>query len=220
MGGKRRDRELMLTGARKFTSNSEELHLLDRYYYLLVNTDYLREAVYGFFVDGKSYEQLTVDFKIHKNYVRNVIYKEVKRLFEEVTEDPFALITNKEYEIGDNSREQLVDVLINRIERMIKNQKTRRFDELVDYMLVDLKEQGEFDTEYNGKIDEQEFGALINRLQYLSKPYLDSFFDVVDKKMVGYIAYLLTTSNRKLSERDKAKKQEICEVWFLPYEER
>lgn len=218
MGGKYRDLRLVLSNARKFTSNTDQLHLLERYHYLLVNTEYLRDEVYDFFIHEIGYKQLEEEYHINPNYIRNIIYKEVTRLFEDISEDPFALVRYKDYEIDQDEKDHLVDIMIQRIDRLIKTQGIRRTDDLLDYMVLDLRNYAEDYKEEDGEIDLNLHEDTIKRLQYLSKPYLELLFNRSNKRNLGYIIHLLTTSERKLSERDKIKKQELCDLWFIPTE--
>ena len=216
MGSKYRDIKLMLTGAKQYTETKEELDMLEKYYFLVVNTDYLREDVYAFLVDQKTYKEIVEEFGVHENYVRNIIYKEIKRLFDDITEDPFALIRYKDYMEDYELRREKVEVLNQRLERIISNLTVRRTNDLLDYMVVNLEKYGNGYSEYEGDIDRELLDDTVERLQYLSQPYLDKLFSVVDDRIVGYIVYLLTTNNRRLSSRDVGVKEEICDMWYLP----
>ena len=216
MGSKYRDVKLMLTGIKKYTETKEELEMLEKYYFLIVNTDYLREDVYAFLVDQKTYKEIVAEFGVHENYVRNIIYKEIKRLFDDITEDPFALVRYKDYMEDYELRKEKVEILNQRLERIISNLTVRRTNDLLDYMVVNLEKYGNGYAEYEGDIDRELLDDTVERLQYLSQPYLDKLFGVIDERIIGYIVYLLTTNNRRLSSRDVGVKEEICDMWYLP----
>jgi len=218
MGGKHRDKELMLLSARKYTSNPEELYLLERYFYLLVNTDFLKPAVYAFLINGKTYKQVSEEFNLKESYMRNFIYKNVRNVFDEISGDPLAFIRYKNDDMRRTDRENEIDRLTDRIDILIKKRDIRRHDGLLDYMLVDFSKYGEQCDNRDGKIDEEEYEEFIKRMQYISKPYLESLFNLVDENIFGYIVYLLTAGERRLSDRDKIKKKELMDLWLFPSE--
>ena len=216
MGSDYRDVKLMLSGVSKYTTNKEELRMLESYYFLLVNTDYLREDVYAFLVDQKTYKEVVEEFGVHENYIRNIIYKEVRRLFSDLTEDPFAIVRNREYMDDPEKREEIVDILNQRLERVISNLTVKRTNDLMDFMVINIEKYSDNYAEYEGEIDSEVLDDVVMRLQYLSQPYLERLFERMDKRVLGYIVYLLSTSNRKLSGRDIGVKEEICDMLFLP----
>lgn len=216
MGSDYRDVKLMLSGVSKYTTNKEELRMLESYYFLLVNTDYLREDVYAFLVDQKTYKEVVEEFGVHENYIRNIIYKEVRRLFSDLTEDPFAIVRNREYMDDPEKREEIVDILNQRLERVISNLTVKRTNDLLDFMVINIEKYSDNYAEYEGEIDSEVLDDVVMRLQYLSQPYLERLFERMDKRVLGYIVYLLSTSNRKLSGRDIGVKEEICDMLFLP----
>lgn len=216
MGSKYRDVKLMMAGVRKFTNNQREIDMLEKYYFLIANTDYLREDVYAFLVDEKTYREVVEEFGVHENYVRNIIYKEVNRLFEDITEDPFAFVRYRDYKEGFENREEVVEILNQRLEQIISNLTVRRTNDMLDYLVVNIEKYSDPYTEYEGDIDREVLDDILTRIQYLSQPYLERLFGMMDKRVLGYIVYLLSTNNRNLSKRDVNRKEEICDMLFLP----
>jgi len=219
LGGNYRDKELMINRARKYTSDCMELKMLERYFYLLVNTDYLHEAVCMYYVDGKSQKQISDKTGYRESYIRNLVYRDVKRLFNDLSVDPYAFVRYPDTNMETLAREKEVDRILKRIELMIKKQELRRYDSLMDYMLIDFSRYGEPNNKFEGFLDEEEYTEFVRRMQYLSKPYLQSFFNIVDKRIPGYIHYLLTTGDGRLTERDRERKKELAAMWLFPSNE-
>ena len=215
LGSSYRDIRLMRMSSKKITRDAAELHLLERYYHLLVNTDYLREEVYEFLVGQKTYEYISNTYGTHKNYLRNVIYKEVQKIFEDIADDPFAVVRYGDY-VSEEDRKDLVDILTERIEVLISNHQLIYAENLSEFMVMDIEKHSDVYREYNGAIDEELFYDTVDRLKYLSKPYLNALFTKIDRRLLGYILYLLNTKDSNLSERDINNKQVIKESWFLP----
>lgn len=216
LGGKYRDIELLRVKARKYTSDELEIKLLEKFFFLLVNTDYLEDEAYAFLVEGKSYRQIVEEYNIKYSTLKNKIHHNTKRVYEDLVEDPLALIRYPSEYVTKKEKEDAVDRLLDRIEVIIKNYTIVKIDNLLDYMLVDFSKYSERYDNKDGKIDSQEYEQFIKRMQYLSKPYLERIFQMVDKHILGYVTYLLTTSDRRLSERDLIKKKELCELWLFP----
>lgn len=199
--------------SRKITQDSAELHLLERYYHLLVSTDYLRDEVYDFLVRRMRYKEISATRGVNENYLRNIIHKEIQRIYDDITEDPFALVR---YESRSDDKKELVSILIDRIDVLISHHNIIVAEDLGDFMVLDLGEYSEEYNEFDGEINEELFYETIERLKYLSKPYLNTLFEQMDQRLLGYVVYLLGTKDRNLSERDKNKKQSVKELWFLP----
>lgn len=216
MGSKYRDVKLMMTGARKYTSDPREIEMLEKYYYLIANTDYLREDVYAFLVDEKSYKEVVEEYGVHENYIRNIIYKEVNRLYEDITEDPYAFVRYKDYRDQFENPEEVVEILNQRLEQIISNLTVRRTNDMLDYLVVNIEQYSEQYSEFEGEVDTETLDDMLTRLQYLSQPYLEKLFGMMDKRLLGYVVYLLSTNNRNLSKRDVNKKEEICDMLFIP----
>lgn len=218
LGGKNNNKDIFKVNIGRFTENSDELHLLERYHYLIVNTDFLRDESYDFFVNGKGYKQIIEQYGINENYMRNIIYREVTRVFEEISDDPLAVVRYRNYVEDKRERKELVERLIEQIETIIKKSNIRKTDKLKEYMLVDFGEYAGNDKYESTDIDENEYEEFVERMKYLSQPYLKKLFGMVDTNIFNYIDYLLTTPDRKLSDRDKDKKQELTDTWLFPNE--
>lgn len=213
LGGKQRDKDIMLLKARKYTSDKEELYLLQQFFHLLVYTNYLPQKLYAFYVEGKTYQEVSDRYGIKKEYMRNYIYRNVKKIFHDLTGDPLYHIVQKQSNTSDKEKE--TDRLINRINGLIKTHETIRKDDLLDNLLIDFRKYAKEEYQ-NQKIDEIAYEQFIERMQYVSKPYLQRMFKLLDSEIFSYVVYLLTTTNRRLTERDKVKKEELIELWMLP----
>lgn len=217
LGSNYRDIRLMRMSSKKITRNEGELHLLEQYFQLLVSTDYLRVEVYDFLVGQKTYKEISEQHDVNENYLRNIIYKEIQRVYEDITEDPFALVRYPDYfEGGPEEKAEQVDILTDRLEVLLSNHNLVVAEDLSEFMVMDISEKAESYREYNGEIDTDLFYETVDRLKYLSKPYLNTLFNRMDKRILGYVMYLLITRDRNLSERDQNNKQMIKETWFLP----
>lgn len=216
IGSNYRDIRLLRIGSKKITKNAQELHLMERYFHLLVNTDFLRRDVYDFLVRQRTYKEVSERHGVNQNYLRNIIYREIKRVFTDISDDPYALIRYRDYVPTDEDRENAVQELTRRIELLIENHEVIRANDLTDFMVMDIGDFAEEYTEYDGEIDNAMFKEIVDRLRYLSKPYLNTLFEHMDKKMLGYVIYLLITRERNLSDRDKRNKEVIKDTWFLP----
>lgn len=211
-----RDINVLKSNMGVYTRTPGELYLMELYYHLLVETDYLTEILYDFLVVGNTYEEIERKHGIAHSYIRNVVYKGIKRLFEDVVEDPYGLIMCREDRTNEEQRIR-VEASINRLEVIIKSHDLIRTDNLGEYLVLDLETKADNYREYAGKIDEDLLYATMDRLKYLSKPYLETLFGVMDKRILGYLVYLMSTKEVRLSDRDKEMKRVLAETWFIPY---
>lgn len=213
LGGKSGDIRLFRAGAKKFTSDEKELLLLERYFVLIVYTDYLRPEVKEFFVNRKSYKQIYEMFPdMGDGYLRTLIYNERNRLFGDLVVDPLYEVKIKNLAVEE------VKALTDRIDELIKKQTIIDSVNPLDYLYIDLKEFADIDREFNRYVKDQDFIQSAKKLQSISKPYMEMVLNAIDKKLLGYFVYLLTTKDDSLTDKDKIKKRQLREVWWLPNE--
>jgi len=216
LGGKFRDERLMKTGIRRFTSNEKEIDILKKYYFLLVNTDYLREEVYELFIGQKTHKEVVEEYRVHENYMRNIVHLEVKRVFKELTEDPYAIVRYGYYKEEQGLREEIMERISIILDSLLENVSIKKTRDLLDFLVINIENHANSYNEYEGHIDQEVLQETIDRIKYLSKPYLERMFGGVDKRVLGFIVYLLTTNNNRLSERDEIIKEDICSELFIP----
>lgn len=219
LGGKNKDISIMRVNSRKYTRDAEELHLMERYYTLLVNTDYLEEELYKTLVEEKSYEEASEETNVKIGYLKNIVHEGIRKIYEDLTGDPFALVRYREdfnQEIGEEVRILEVQRLTELIELTIEDYTMIKMDGIDDMMVYDFGDYAEDYREFNGEINEELFNETIDRMKYISKPYLDILYNQMDKRTLGYVKYLLLTREERLSRRDQENKKLIKDIWFLP----
>lgn len=216
LGGKYRDERLIRMGIRRYTNNEFEMKTLEKYYYLLANTDYLKDEVYDLFIEQKTHKEVIEIYGIHDSYMRNIVYREVRRVFGELSEDLFAVVRYGYFKEEPDRRRSIFERVRSIINKLMDHVTIKKTRDLLDFLLVNIEEYGDKYNEYEGVIDKEMLQETLDRLKYLSSPYLEMMFKGVDKRILGYIVYLLTSNEKRLSERDVIIKGDICEELFLP----
>lgn len=216
LGSNYRDIGLLKLSIKRITRSEAERHLLERYFYLLVNTDYFRAEAYEVLVKRKTYKEVAERYGLKENYLRNLVHYEVRKIYEDVTEDPYALVRYRDYVEDKELKKDLVEILADRIDLLISNHNIVVAENIEEYMVVDMGEYSDIYREYDGNIDDELFAEMVERLKYLSKPYLNMLFKRIDERTLGYIVYLLITKDSNLSERDRENKKYVKEAWFIP----
>lgn len=216
LGSKYRDLRIFRESSKKVSRDTAELYLLERYYFLITKTSYLREEAFEFLVEGKTYKDIVKDYNISEGYLKNIIHREIREVYDDITEDPFALVRYKDYIEDVEYKRQRVQELTKRINFLIDNQKMILSQDIDEYMLVDLSDYADPYREYDGDIDGELLVEMVQRLRYISKPYLSKLFEGIDKRTLGYIVYILNTKENDLSDRDKENRQAVKDTWFIP----
>src|SRR5699024_4455075 len=98
-------------------------------------------------------------------------------------------------------REEIMARIYVILESLLENVSIKKTRDLLDFLVINIEKHANSYNEYEGHIDQEVLQETIDRIKYLSKPYLERMFGGVDKRVLGFIVYLLTTNNNRLSER-------------------
>lgn len=209
LGSEKRDSGLVRLRAKEFTTCDAELSMIENYYRLVVNSTYFREEAYDFLVRGKSYRQIIEKHGIKDSNLRNVIYRETRRLFRELQHDPLGKVIN-----GECTKE-LIEVIESRICELEEKETYRDYNSVTDLFTFDIESKSQLDREFNRNIEDDDFKDLVDVLKYFVRPYQDVLLDQLDERYLGYILYLLKMDEKSLLDVDKERKKYIMMGWMM-----
>lgn len=209
LGSENKDYRLVRQRAKEFTSSEVELSMLEDYYRLLVNTTYLREEAYEFIVNGKTYKQIIKELEVNEGYMRNIVYKETRRIFAEIGTDPLADVL-----MGGVSKEE-VERTHSKIIELSKKENSKNEKWVADLFSFDIESKSIIDRGFNRKIEDSDFQELADVLKYFVKPYQEMLLEEIDERYLGYIFYLLRADDKSLLEEDLERKKSLQLGWLL-----
>ncbi|PGR83733.1 hypothetical protein [Bacillus cereus] len=226
LGGRMKNRGVLQVNVRKVTRNPALIEVLNKYYTLLVETNFLSGVAYEVLVLGRNRKEVVRKYPhVAETYVRNLVYRDAKRVFAELGCDPYKDI--KDGIIVEENAPALNNVLDKLILTNGKKGDARTYEDdlfgtsqskgmLTDNVQIDFKQYAEIDSEYIRTFrGDEEFRLLAKRFQILSKPYFDNFMRDTDKRLVGYFMFLLNTDDDQLTEKQKIQKEQLKQVWWL-----
>lgn len=204
LGGKSRSNAMMLNRVQSMTDNKRIVQLTNAYWKLLVDTFYLKEEAYDVLINLDSYATVEERYGTKSSYIRNIVYREKKRLTSDIGVDIYldVLLYNMK---SDSEIEYLTAVIMDLI-----NQTELR-DEVgyLDKVIIPLDD---YPVHRNTELTNDSFVKMANVLKPLSKTYLKPILDSSD---MGYIKYLLTEPDEYLSEQDLSRKSYLLQTWWL-----
>ncbi|PGT89946.1 hypothetical protein [Bacillus thuringiensis] len=226
LGGRMRNTGILNVNIRKFAKSPIHLEVLNKYFTLLVDTNFLNGVAYDVIVHGKKRKEIVAKYpNIAESYVRNLVYRDAKRVFNEIGCDPYLAI--KEGLMTEDDAKHVSNTLEKHILENGKRGDAGTYEDgysqtpqsrgmLTDHVQIDFKTYAEIDADYIKTFrNDADFVAIAKRFQLLSKPYFDNFMRDVDKRLVGYFMFLLNTDDSKLTERQKVQKNQLRQVWWL-----
>ncbi len=213
IGGPTLNDGLLRMGVMNITKNEHEIDLLTEYYFLLTKTDFLNPKVYDVLIKGRSYSYVTEKYDISEVTLKNLIYNESKKVYTQLTQDPYDVVVKHELEAG------YLDQLRLHIKSLIRESRLLDKVEIQDFLLFDLTKYVDVDYSYHTKIDSTEYTQLLNKLKPLSKPYLTTLLNSADQDMLSYMSYLIRTPNSNLTDLANKHKKELKLVWWIPDED-
>ncbi|MBX9158285.1 hypothetical protein [Bacillus cereus] len=226
LGSRMRNIGVLNVKIRKITDSEVHREVLNKYYQLLVDTNYLGNEAYEVMVLRKSYKEILKSYpNIAESYLRNIIYKEAKRVFSELGCDPYQAILDGE--LTDEDGKGLINVLHKKILENGKrgdvayvstanNVRYTSAGLLTDQMNLDFKKYATLDGDYIQSFnDEEMFAVIAKKFQILSKSYFDNLMKDIDERLIGYYMYLLNTDEKLLTEKQRGQRQQLREVWWL-----
>ncbi|MFV1457779.1 hypothetical protein, partial [Bacillus mycoides] len=110
LGSRMRNVGVLNVNIRKFTNSEVHKEMLNKYYQLLVDTNYLGNQAYEVMVLRKPYKEVLEAYpNIAESYLPNIIYKEAKRVFSDLGCDPYQDILDGK--LTDEDAKGLINVL-------------------------------------------------------------------------------------------------------------
>lgn len=192
--------------AKGFTSQQIEtsLHYLD----LLKNTNLFSKITRSFYIFGDSYDKIMKENNVNKGVVGNTITRETKRFFDLVGVDIFQEIKNN---YGNPQTLAYYSQLL--IE--LKNTYSEPKSDLAKQLVIDLIDYIPRSIEVAPEFKEEDLVNVLNRIQSLSRPYLELIFNSANPELMGYIKYLIDSDDSTLSPKDIETKLLIKKRLFL-----
>ena len=209
LGSENKDYRLVRQRAKEYTNGEVELSMLEEYYRLLVDTTYLRDEAYEFIVNGKTYKQIIKEYDLSEGYMGNIVYRETKRVVDEIGYDPFEEVLS-----GVCSKEK-VEMITNNIIELGKKETTRNEKRVTDLFTFDIENKAVIDRGFNRTIEDGDFQELADVLKYFVKPYQEMVIDQLDERYLGYVYYLLRADDKSLVAEDLARKKSLQLGWML-----
>lgn len=209
IGGGALDDTVFRERAQRYKVSGEELDILTLYYRLIVGTDYLRSEAYDFFINGKTYNEIIEEYGVSAGYVRNIIYNETRRVFNDIGGDPL-------YDIVKGKSHEGLLVAYNRTLGDLLGESTLRSGKTVQGLFTfDIEGLSVIDRGFNQNVEENEFKDLAGVMRYFVKDYQNVVLNSIDARHIGYIYYLLRTDDSSLTERDRERKKYLIMEWML-----
>ena len=229
LSGKKRNSSVLYSKLSQLTDNKIMTDLLMKYFYLLVHTNFLSDVAYDVLIARLTYKEVLVKYpEIKESYLRNIVYKEGKRVFTELGCDPYSLLDSKD--VSDKDTVQLLELINDKIRMhgvrgMLGGGNILRGTgggvfaankELLTQLNIDFAKYAEIDEDFISHFEKDaEFVQVAKKLRMLSKSYADAVLNNIDSKLLGYFYYLLSEREEKLSEVQVSRKQQLREVWWL-----
>lgn len=207
LGGAACSRELMISKLQSGISNAKVIHLAGLLWDLLVSTHYLKDIAYLHLVEGLTYDDIVQKLDVTYNSVRTTIYREKKRVAEDISDNVFDYIESKEY--TTKQTEAFITVL----EKLLQMQEERlEKKSLLDKLNIPMDS---YVYNRDNELDDLEFVKLMKDLSVLSQPYARKVVDMAGDDLMGYIKYLLGSDEKYLNKRDRDRREQLIQSWWL-----
>lgn len=229
LGGKKRNGSVLHAKLTQVTKNELYIDLLLKYFYLLVHTNFLSDVAYDVLILRLTYKEVLDKYpEVKESYLRNIVYKEGKRVFTELGCDPYIAVKNQE--LTASEAEALLEVIKDKTRvnghkgvlggvNVIRGNEGGIFatnKELDSKMTLDFTKFAELDEGYIKDFqNDTEFVRVAKKLRMLSKGYADMILNSIDSRLLGYYFYLMNEREDKLSDAQLLRKQQLREVWWL-----
>ena len=208
IGGTQKSKDVMTSRVMIKTGDTSITDFAGKLWELVANTNYLRPSVHAILFKGLTHKEASETFSVKESYLRNLIGREGKRLAKDLGTDPMPILEGKM--LGDMSRGE-IDALHEVVEGLIATSDPLE-EGVLDKLTIDIQNTR---TERTNTISDSDFIKLVQSLDFLSKPKMESKLESTGQKTLGYLVYLLRTDVKYLSEKDKVRKEIIEEVWWL-----
>lgn len=204
LGGKTRANAMMLNRVQAMTDNKHIVTLANAFWKLLVDTFYLKDEAYDVLINLDSYATVEERYGTKSSYIRNIVYREKKRLTSDIGVDIYldVLLYNMK---SDSEIDHLTEVILG----LINQTELRDAVGYLDKVIIPLDN---YTVHRNTELTNDDFVKMATVLKPLSKAYLKPILESSD---IGYIKYLLTESDEFLSEQDLSRKSFLLQTWWL-----
>ena len=208
LGGTQKSKDVMTSRVMIKTGDTSITDFAGKLWELVANTNYLRPSVHAILFKGLTHKEASETFSVKESYLRNLIGREGKRLAKDLGTDPMPILEGKT--VGDMSRGE-IDALHEVVEGLIATSDPLE-EGVLDKLTINIQNTR---TERTNTISDSDFIKLVQSLDFLSKPKMESKLESTGQKTLGYLVYLLRTDDKYLSKNDKTRKEIIKEVWWL-----
>lgn len=207
LGGDRVTKNVMTSRVMIATGDTKLVEFANKLWELIVETDYLRPSVHGVIVKGLTHKEASEIFDVKESYLRNLVGREGSRLGEDLGLDVVPYLKG-EAEFATRAE---VDALHSVIEGLL-DASNKLEEDLFDKITFDIENKR---SVRNSQLSDSDFIKMVQGLDFLSKPKMESKLEDVGNENIGYIVYLLRTDDKYLTKSDITKKEIIKEVWWL-----
>lgn len=208
IGGTQKSKDVMTSRVMIKTGDTSITDFAGKLWELVANTNYLRPSVHAILFKGLTHKEASETFSVKESYLRNLIGREGKRLAKDLGTDPMPILEGKM--LGDMTRGE-IDALHEVVEGLIATSDPLE-EGVLDKLTINIQNTR---TERTNTISDSDFIKLVQSLDFLSKPKMESKLESTGQKTLGYLVYLLRTDDKYLSKNDKTRKEIIKEVWWL-----
>lgn len=207
LGGERLSKDVMASKVMIATGDTGLVEFSSKLWELIVETDYLRPAVHGVLVKGLTHREASETYDIKESYLKNLIGLEGKRLADDLGLDVVPYLMG-EQELPNRAS---VDALNTIVEGLI-SVSDKLNEDLFGKLTFSIENKR---TVRNSQLSDADFIKVVQGLEFLSKPKMQSKLDEVGDTTIGYLVYLIRTDDKYLTKDDKTRKEIIKEVWWL-----
>lgn len=178
-------------------------------YQLARNTHLFSDEVWGFIFDSGTYREISEKYGITEGVLKNKIFREVRDYYELVGMDLY-------YEL---KRGSLTEAEIDLIGVDLKEKydgMRKRSESINDYFTKDIFTGSESRQDFSSISNDQYINArdIVSRLSIPANQFLVSR---LDKKLIDYVAYLLTFDKDRMGSVDLERRENL--IMFLKLEE-
>lgn len=177
-----------------FEDNGYDLFLW-QVYQLFRNYDVLDSESYAFLVDRESYDMIGTRLNKNPHTIRQQIRRHLIQVTEQFTFNPIEVIETQQ------PTEELFDTLAH-LQSTFKLREKQEINRQIE--IYDVPH--EFDRGFNATLDDTEFTSIADALKMFSIPYRQLILSRLDKRVLGYVDYLMTTPDKQLTKQDKERR--------------
>lgn len=169
--------------------------ILMSYFDFIKSTNIFSDITKDFYLQNMNYQTIMSKYNVSKSVISNSISRDTTKFFDIVGIDVFSDVISREITEGIES--SYLNVL-----KRLKYEYSEAYSDLGNQFIIDLNEYFPSNVEVAPEFSVDDLINVLNRIQPLSRNYLQRILSSANPEILGYIKHLIDSENENLSERD------------------